>query len=247
MKTDREEGVPPPSKKSKKVDCGGWNHPDSEKNTRATVYGQIGLICSDKKGEKDVYGEYYETGSGFDDDGPGHLDDEEEYKYADPYVCWNKHLYKAYVGWNLVAAYIFSTGFFWAKARITAAIKEQKPAPDWWNGANALVQTTCLVEGIVSYYILTSKTTGPIGNSDKCNFFILATMPLSKSVAFPAVQVAGAIHRNWEDWDRKKEHYDSYNNGCLHLLKPFFLAFFLFFFFLFLSIQLDFTLFSCRS
>ena len=82
-------GGPPPSKKSKKVDCGGWNHPDSEKNTRKTVYGKIGWACK---------GNTWTKGTGFDDYGPNeYWDDIYTYHYADPYVCWNKHLYKAYV------------------------------------------------------------------------------------------------------------------------------------------------------
>ena len=96
--TERDGRVPP-SKKIKKVDCGGWNHPDSEENTRKTVYGKIGWACMAEYGEK---GEIREDqtlidvgiGTGFDDDRPVR-DDVYETRYADPYVCWNKHLYKA--------------------------------------------------------------------------------------------------------------------------------------------------------
>jgi len=120
--TERDGRVPP-SKKIKKVDCGGWNHPDSEENTRKTVYGKIGWACMAEYGEKGEIGEDQTLidvgiGTGFDDDRPVR-DDVYETRYADPYVCWNKHLYKAYVGWNLVAAYLFSAGFFLVKAKIT--------------------------------------------------------------------------------------------------------------------------------
>ena len=77
------------SKKSKKVDCGGWNHPDSEKNTRGTVYGKIGFKCGHPL--------YY---TGFDDDTT---------ERRDPYVCWNKHLYKSYVGWSVASATPYET------------------------------------------------------------------------------------------------------------------------------------------
>ena len=55
----------------------------------------------------------------------------------------------------------------------------KEPTHKWWPQANLLVQTVCLVEGVVSYYILTSKTTGAKG---KCGWFAFATMPLSKIV-----------------------------------------------------------------
>ena len=65
----RREGQVPPSKTIKKVDCGGWNHPDSEENTRTTVYGKIGMACLDrKKSSSDHF--WGEPGTGFDDDTP---------------------------------------------------------------------------------------------------------------------------------------------------------------------------------
>ena len=164
IKTERKKGVPPPSKKSKKVDCGNWNHPDSEKNTRTTVFGKVGMVCRGRK--------FATRGTGFDDDGPEYGEKDDDYEYADPYVCWNKHLYKAYVGWNLAAAYIFSWGFFAMKLEIT--YRPQKPAPQLWNIANLLVQMACLVEGIISYFILTSKTIrgGGGDRSGKCSWFV---------------------------------------------------------------------------
>ena len=209
--TERDGRVPP-SKKIKKVDCGGWNHPDSEENTRKTVYGKIGWACMAEYGEK---GEIREDqtlidvgiGTGFDDDRPVR-DDVYETRYADPYVCWNKHLYKAYVGWNLVAAYLFSAGFFLVKAKITGPREE--PTHKWWPQANLLVQTVCLVEGVVSYYILTSKTTGAKG---KCGWFAFATMPLSKIVAFPAVQLIGA----WVSVEIS-DHQGNRKMSCLEFL-----------------------------
>ena len=195
----RREGRVPPSKAIKKVDCGGWNHPDSEENTFKTVYGKIGISCMHSMGKKgrsnsdDRKNQQIDhddgIGTGFDDDRPpGAYDDwdddyrltlDYETRYARPYVCWNKHLYKAYVGWNLVAAYIFSAGFLFVKAKITWPTKE--PTKLWFQ-ANLLVQTACLVEAVVSYYILIS--------SIWC-WFAFVTMPLSKTVAFPAVQLMG--------------------------------------------------------
>ena len=101
----RREGQVPPSKTIKKVDCGGWNHPDSEENTRKTVYGKIGMACLDEK--KSSSDHFAEPGTGFDDDTPPNRThfwnlartdrDDDDFEHADPYVCWNKHLYKAYV------------------------------------------------------------------------------------------------------------------------------------------------------
>ena len=196
----QREGRVPPSRKIKKVDCGSWNHPDSEENTRKTVYGKIGISCMETMGNKgrsnndDRKNQQIDhddgIGTGFDDDRPpGAYDDwdddyrltlDYETRYARPYVCWNKHLYKAYVGWNLVAAYIFSAGFLFVKAKITWPTKE--PTKLWFQ-ANLLVQTACLVEAVVSYYILISST--------KCTWFAFVAMPLSKTVAFPAVQLMG--------------------------------------------------------
>ena len=193
-RVSEREGVPPPSKKSKKVDCGGWNHPDSEKNTRTTVYGKIGFVCRGVK---------IKTNS--DDDGRGTGFDDDKYENADPYVCWNKHLYEAYVGWSLVVAYMMSAGPLYVAAEITGA---KKPAHDWWNTANALVQWACLVEGIFSYFTITSKTIGGGDSSDKCRWFVIATMPLSKTVAFPAVHAVDALFRPWKDFDRMHVLYD---------------------------------------
>jgi hypothetical protein len=230
MVTERRPRWVLPSKKSKKVDCGGWNHPDSEKNTRTTVYGRIGLVCRGVGARKPAH-----VGTGFDDDGPRYDDylpnyddyDENGYEYADPYVCWNKHLYKAYVGWNLAAAYAFSAGFLLVKAKITGAAK--KPAHnDGWNTVNLLVQEACLVAGIVSYYILTSKTMGVSPRDDKCNFFLLVTMPLSKTVAFPGVQAVDALFREWKVSEGKDavlvyhhaEHSDHWASCLLDCLLP---------------------------
>jgi len=211
--TERE-GVPPPSKKSKKVGCGGWNHPDSEKNTRTTVYGKIAFVCRGVK---------IKTNS--DDDGRGTGFDDDKYENADPYVCWNKHLYEAYVGWNLVAAYMVSHGPLCMWAKITGA---KKPAHDWWNTANVLVQVTCFMEGIVSYFILTSGTIGGSDSSHKCRWFVIATTPLSKTVAFPAVQAADALFRPWKDFDRMRvicEYWLPVNFGVLALCVLPFLAY----------------------
>ena len=138
----QRDGRVPPSKTIKKVDCGSWNHPDSEENTRKTVYGKIGWACMETMGKKgrnnDGQNKQIDNddgiGTGFDDDRPpGAYDDwDDDYRlrlnyetrYADPYVCWNKHLYKVYVGWNLVAAYLFSAGFLLVKAKITWPKKE---------------------------------------------------------------------------------------------------------------------------
>ena len=86
----RREGQVPPSKTIKKVDCGSWNHPDSEENTRKTVYGKIGWACMAEYGEKGEIGEDQTLidvgiGTGFDDDRPVR-DDVYETRYADPYV-----------------------------------------------------------------------------------------------------------------------------------------------------------------
>ena len=216
----------PPSKTIKKVDCGGWNHPDSEENTRTTVYGKIGMACLDrKKSSSDQH--WGEPGTGFDDDTPPNRThfwnlartdrDDDDFKHADPYVCWNKHLYKAYVGWNLAAAYLFLGGFLLVKANLTGP-RPKKPR-NGWNTVNYLVQVTCLVEALVSYYILTSKTMGHLAREDTCNFFILATMPLSKTVAFPGVQEVDALFRNWEvsdhwlEWDARQKLEDPKHHG----------------------------------
>ena len=53
----QRDGRVPPSKTIKKVDCGSWNHPDSEENTRKTVYGKIGWACMAEYGEKGEIGE----------------------------------------------------------------------------------------------------------------------------------------------------------------------------------------------
>ena len=91
----RREGQVPPSKTIKKVDCGGWNHPDSEENTRTTVYGKIGMACLDrKKSSSDHF--WGEPGTGFDDDTPPNRThfwnlartdrDDDDFKHADPDV-----------------------------------------------------------------------------------------------------------------------------------------------------------------
>jgi hypothetical protein len=74
-----------------KIDCGGWKYPDSHKNTKRTIYGKIGYICTSDGKQR--------TG--------GHNDK--------PYVCWNEHLYEGFVDWSLVVGYFFLFPFLLAQ------------------------------------------------------------------------------------------------------------------------------------